>query len=169
MTVPTPGPGLEELAAGEIDAIDADTLIRVAELYDTLDPVPSGLVDRIQFGITMDALHAEIAQLQRYGDLVAVRADDATQTQTITFTSATVTTMVTITRTSADRVRVDGWVAPGMPVSVELRVVDNTLSTSADDDGRFVFVDVPRGFGQFLLHPPRETDQSTVITPSIEM
>ena len=50
----------------------------MAQLYDTLDPVPSGLVDRIQFGITLDALHAEIAELQRSGDLVGVRAEAST-------------------------------------------------------------------------------------------
>ena len=60
--------------AAEIDAEDLALLGRVARLYDTLDPVPAGLVERIQFGITLDALHAEIAELQRSGDLVGVRA-----------------------------------------------------------------------------------------------
>ena len=58
-------------------------------VYDALDPVPAGLVDRIQFGITLDALHAEIAELQRSGELLGVRGDSTAEAQTITFTSAT--------------------------------------------------------------------------------
>ena len=50
MTTPSSRPDLDELAAGEIDATDLENLARVATLYDTLDPVPPGLVDRIQFG-----------------------------------------------------------------------------------------------------------------------
>ena len=114
-------PSLDELALGEIDAVDVENLNRMAQLYDALDPVPSGLVDRIQFGITLDALHAEIAELQRSGDLAGVRSEAGTDAQTVTFTSASLSTMVTITPSGPDRVRIDGWVAPGGGVVVELR------------------------------------------------
>jgi hypothetical protein len=168
MTTPPSRPGLDELAAGELDATDLDNLRRMAQLYDTLDPVPGGLVDRLQFGITLDALHAEIAELQRSGDLVGVRSDASTEAQTVTFTSSSMTTMVTITSAGADRVRIDGWVAPGGGVSVELRIVDETRTTTADPDGRFVFDDVPRGLAQFTLRAPSE-QQPPVVTPSIEL
>lgn len=161
-------PSLDELAGGEIDATDLDHLSRMAQLYDTLDPVPSGLVDRIQFGITLDGLHAEIAELQRSGDLVGVRSDAGTDGQTVTFTSASLSTMVTITPAAPDRVRIDGWVAPGGGVQVELRIVHETLTTTADADGRFVFEDVPRGLAQFTLRAPNGADHP-VITPSIEI
>jgi hypothetical protein len=135
-------------------------------MYDTLDPVPAGLVERIQFGITLDALHAEIAELQRTGDLAGVRSDGPTSAVTITFTSSTLTTMVTITPTGADRVRVDGWVDPGAGVRVELRAGPESLHTVADSDGRFVIDDVPNGLAQFVLRTP---DGATVVTPSIEL
>jgi len=162
-------PGLAELAAGQIDAQDARILTQTAALYDSLDPVPNGLVDRIQFGITLDALHAEIAELQRSGDLAGVRSSEATESQTVTFTSASLTTMVTITPTSADRVRIDGWAAPGGGVLVELRIVGAELNTTADADGRFVFEDVPRGLAQFVLRPASGAAQPSVVTPSIEI
>lgn len=161
--------GLAELAAQQIDAEDLRALAAMAQLYESLDPVPAGLVERINFGITLDALHAEIAELQRSGDLAGVRASGATEAQTITFTSASLTTMVTITVTSADRARLDGWVAPGGGVAVELRVQDHSLHTTADADGRFVFADVPRGLAQFVLRPAAGTSQSPVITPSIDI
>ncbi|MDQ1375478.1 MAG: hypothetical protein QOJ09_2816, partial [Actinomycetota bacterium] len=86
MTPPSRPPELAELAAGQIDAEDVRALGQVAAFFDTLDPVPAGLVDRIQFGITLDGLHAEIAELQRSDGLVGVRADETTEAQTITFT-----------------------------------------------------------------------------------
>jgi hypothetical protein len=160
---------LDELAAGEIDDADVRTLTRMAELYATLDPVPAGLVDRIQFGITLDALHAEVAELQRSADLAGVRSGDATEVQSVTFTTAAITTMVTITPTSTDRVRIDGWIAPGGGVDVELRIVDGTRATIADADGRFVFDDVPKGSAQFVLRPPASANARPVVTPSIQI
>lgn len=173
MTPPTPAqpplPDLDELARGVLDESDAQVLDELAGLYERLDPVPPGLIDRIQFGITLDALEAEIAELQRTSDLAGARSEGATAAQSVTFTSATFTTMVTITPTSSERVRVDGWVAPGAGVRVELRVVDGTLATTADEDGRFVLVDVPRGLAQFVLRPAGTAPQPPVITPSIEL
>jgi len=165
---PVPRPTLDELAEGEIDATDVEILARTAAVYAALDPVPTGLLDRIQFGITLDALHAEIAQLQRSGDLSGVRSADATETQTVTFTSANLTTMLTVTVLCSDRIRIDGWVAPGGGVSVELRRVDGSETTVADADGRFVFPEVARGLAQLVLRPPASAGQQTVITPSVE-
>ncbi len=160
---------LDALAAAPIDTEDERILGRVARLHDTLDPVPAGLVDRISFGITLDALHAEIAELQRSGDLAGVRSEGATEAQTVTFTSASLSVMITISITSADRARIDGWVVPGGGVAVELRSVDRTYTETADADGRFVFDDVPRGLAQFVLRQPEPVTAPPVITPSIEL
>lgn len=161
---------LDTLAAGPVDEDDALVLQRMAHVYDTLDPVPAGLVDRIRFGITLDALHAEIAELQRSADLAGVRsAAGADEAQTVTFTSSSYTTMITITRTSPDEVRIDGWVAPGARLSVELRTVDGSRHTETDDDGRFVFAAVPRGLAQLVLRRIDGGEQPAVVTPSIEL
>jgi hypothetical protein len=166
---PHPNPSLDDLAGGEIDSLDLDTLRRMRAMYDALDPVPTGLVDRISFGITLDALHAELAELQRTDELVGVRGDETTAAQTITFTSARLTTMITITVLSPDSVRLDGWVAPdGAGVVVELRLDEQRLRASCDDDGRFVFAEVPRGLAQFVLRSPA-ADEPPVLTPSVEL
>jgi hypothetical protein len=169
---PQSQPGLDELAAAQIDANDTRLLEQMARLYETLDPVPDGLVERVQFGITLDALHAEIAELQRAGELAGVRSDAEADTNSVTFTSSTLTTMVTISPARGGLVRIDGWVAPGGEVDVELRLVGETRHTSCDADGRFVFTDVPRGIAQFVLRTPRaldEDDDHTVVTPSITL
>lgn len=169
MTAESRRPNLAELTGGQLDAEDGRALGQVADVFSTLDPVPSGLVERIQFGITLESLHAEIAELQRGSALAGVRAEAAAEIQTVTFTSASLTTMVTITPLSADRARIDGWVAPGGGVQVELRVVGSSLTTLADADGRFVFEDVPRGLVQLVLRRPGTPAPPPVITPSIEL
>jgi hypothetical protein len=163
---------LERLAAEPIDAVDERALAELARLYAEIDPVPPGLVERLQFGVTLEALNAEVAQLQRFdSELAGVRSDDAgpTEAQTVTFTSDSITTMITITPAGPDTVRLDGWVAPGGGVVIELRTVDGRHSAAADANGRFVFDDVPRGLAQFLLRPPRPEQGQPVITPSIEL
>jgi hypothetical protein len=164
---------VDALAEGAIDTHDELVLRQIAALYDLADPVPAGLIERLQFGITLDALEAEIAQLQRMDpQLAGARSDGATEIQTVTFTSASLTTMITITPAGPERVRIDGWAAPGAGLLIELRIVADKRHTTADADGRFVFDDVPRGLAQFLLRVPAAdgTDtQPPVITPSMEI
>jgi len=166
---PSESAQLDQLALGEPDEFDFRTLRQMARLYDAIDPVPSGLVERIQFGITLDALHAEIAELQRSGDLTGVRAEELTEARTVTFTSSSSSTMVTITPMSAERARIDGWVAPGGGVTVQARTSEGVTTTVADGDGRFVFDDLPRGLVQFTVRPPQGVPHPPVLTPPIEI
>jgi hypothetical protein len=165
---PRPHPDLDEIAAGAVDSDDVRILQHMAELYDRIDPVPPTLVDRVQFDITLDALHAEVAELQRSADLVGVRSTES-DVETVTFTSTAFSTMITITATSADEVRIDGWVAPSEQLTVELRTAQATQHTDTDEDGRFVFAAVPRGLAQFVLRRSDEDDHPPVVTPSIEL
>jgi hypothetical protein len=162
-------PSLTALAAAPIDDVDLAALDQLAAAYADVDPVPDGLIERLQFAITLDALHAEIAQLTRLDDLVGARAEAAAEVRTVTFTSQSTSTMVTITPMSADRVRIDGWVTDGAGMEVELRTVTARLQTTADDDGRFVFDDVPRGMAQFVLRHPDDESRPPVVTPALEI
>jgi hypothetical protein len=165
---PSSHPSIDELAAGEIDDTDIANLQRMQQMYERLDPPPSGLVDRISFGITLEALHAEIAEIQRVDGLVGVRSEGVSEAQTITFTSSTLTTMVTISPAGPDDVRIDGWIAPGGGVEVELRHNETSRHTVADADGRFVFDNVPHGLVGFVMRVPGG-DARPVVTPSIEL
>ncbi|MDT4892220.1 MAG: hypothetical protein QOE97_1255 [Pseudonocardiales bacterium] len=162
-------PGVDELAQGAVDAVDEQLLAGIAALFETLDPVPAGLVERVQFGITLEALHAEIAQLQRGDQLAGARAEELTDARTITFTSSTLATMITVTPTGGDTVRIDGWIAPGAGVLVELRIVGSSRHAVADDDGRFVIDAVPRGLAQLVLRPAPGNDALPVVTPSVDL
>jgi hypothetical protein len=154
-------------ADAALDEHDQEVLDALAQLYSRADPVPADLVARAQFAITLDALHAEIAALQRWDvDALAARTEAPSEVETITFSGTTLTTMVTISQIDSDTVRIDGWSAPGGGTHVELRLQTETRTTVADEDGRFVFDSVPHGLAQFLLRPP---DGTPVITPSLQL
>ena len=160
----------ELLAAEELDSGDLALLNSVRAYYDERDPVPDGLVDRIQFQLTLDALHTEVATLTQL-DLATAGTRSATTeaVRTITFTSDSVTTMVTLTPLGDGSVRVDGWAAPGAGILVELLLPDGPHDTYADDDGRFVFEGVPSGLAKFALYVPHGTELFTVLSPAIEL
>ena len=170
MTAPTPGSGPtpEELAAAAapLDDDDAALLQHLGALWAGHDPVPPGLADRLEFALTLDALETEVATFLRV-DLAATgtRAGDTEAVRTITFTSETLDTMVTLTDAPDGTVRVDGWIAPGAAMLVELLLDGSRLEVRSDEDGRFVLESVPKGLAKFALHP----DGRTVLSPAIEL
>ena len=159
----------EQLAAEPLDNEDLALLNSLRAYYDEHDPVPDGLVERIQFELTLDALHAEVATLTQL-DLAAAgaRSTGTESVRTITFTSESMTTMVTITPDGEGSVRIDGWAAPGAGIRVEILLADGVRETYADDDGRFVFEQVPTGLAKFALHPAHG-ESTTVVSPTLEL
>jgi hypothetical protein len=160
----------ERLAAEPMDSDDLALLNSLRAFYDEHDPVPDGLVERIQFELTLDALQAEVATLTQL-DLSAAgaRSSETESVRTITFTSESATTMVTISPSGEHLVRVDGWALPGAGIRVELLLADGAQETLADEDGRFVFDSVPTGLAKFALHLPVGTGSATVVSPTIEL
>lgn len=158
------------LASEPLDAQDDLLMRRIAALFEAVDPVPVDLVERLQFGISLDALNAELAQLQQLPlAAMAARGAETSEVKTLTFTSDNLTTMVTISPAGPDRVRIDGWAAPGAGVRVELRQVSGSQQTQADEDGRFVFDYVPHGLTRFVLRVPEAADAPPVVTPAVEI
>jgi hypothetical protein len=164
-------PAEQALAAGRLDATDAVILGMIADLYDLIDPAPAELVDRLRFGITLDALNAELAELQQVPqDALAARGGEQTSVvKTLTFTSDSLSTMVAISPDGPDRVRIDGWVAPGAGVSVELRQGSLSRLVTADSDGRFVFDEVAHGLTRFVVRAPQPQTHPPVVTPAVEI
>lgn len=149
-------PGADEL----LDATDDRILARLASLYSAIDPVPSDLLERIDFSLAVAELEADIAELTR-GELVGVRGES---TDSVTFTSGSLSLMVT-TVVSAHHVRIDGWVtSAGAEVDAVAEGVTRTVV--ADDAGRFSIDDLPRGHVHFVV---RREGYRPVITPSIEV
>ena len=159
----------EQLAAEPLDNSDLALLNFLRAYYDEHDPMPDGLVERIQFELTLDALHAEVATLTQLDLATAgARSTGTESVRTITFTSESMTTMVTLTPDGEGSVRVDGWAAPGAGIRVEILLADGVRETYADADGRFVFGQVPTGLAKFALHPA-DGESTTVVSPTIEL
>ena len=157
-----------DIAAQPLDDLDRSILDTVAEVFRAADPVPAGLTEDIKFALTVQAMHAEVAELQRVGADSALARSEYTQTQTLTFSAETLSVMVTTSPIDADEVRVDGWVTGhDSPVRVELRAGSRTVAAEVDDDGRFTLDPAPRGLVRFVFLP--EGDVRPVITPTVEI
>jgi hypothetical protein len=157
------------VAAGGLDLDDRRILNRLAELVERADPVPPGLVESIGMALTIEAMHAEVAELHLVGEpALAVRADETSiEAGTITFTTDVLTVMISV-HAEAGRVRVDGWAAPAGELSVELHQGGEVTSTTSDADGRFAFSDIERGPARLVLRRPSEPTVP-IVTPQIEL
>lgn len=155
-----------------MDGYDAQLLSGIRAVYDAVDPVPGGLVERLQFALALDEMFAEVAMMTRVADdALAVRSDPVTgrRTETVTFSTDGLTAMVTLSRQDG-RVRVDGWIAPPAAVRVRLRMQEVTRETDADEAGRFVVDDLPEGFAQLSFHPvARDDSDAVIVTPLFQL
>lgn len=162
---------VEEMSRQLCDEHDIALLAELARLYDRIDPVPEGLVERIGFTLTLADLEIELARLT-YEATEPVGARGEERARTVTFTSESLTAMITITPVTVDRSRLDGWLAPGGLLDVELRTDRGNQRTTADSDGRFDFAEVPSGLVQLVLHPTEQSEirlRAPVVTPAIEL
>lgn len=145
--------------AAEEDAM----MTEVARLVNELDPPPAGLVERAQFAIAIDDIDVEVARWANDRPLAGVRGGTP---GTITFFVGDLTVMVNVTRTG-ERHRIDGWLVPAGEHGVEVRVADHgSTETVADEGGRFVLTEVPRGTTQILVRMKANRPR-TVVTPTI--
>jgi hypothetical protein len=151
-------------ADAPLDDQDLALLAELRGLYDHVDPVPDGLVQQIHFALALDSFDIDVLRPRSGGQLaLATRGEE--QTRTITFDTERLTIMISISATGKDQVRIDGWLAPPAAHPIELRHVGGSLTTVADDQGRFVLDLVPHGTAQIVVRPGPAGH--VVATPSI--
>jgi hypothetical protein len=144
---------------------DDELMAQVARLVEELDPPPPGLVERSQFAIAIDDIDIEAARWADDRPLAGVRGG---MPGTITFFVGDLTVMVNVTRTG-ERHRIDGWLVPAGEHDVEVRVAEHgSANTTADEGGRFVLTEVPRGTTQILVRLNAERPR-TVVTPTVDL
>ncbi|HEV2781622.1 MAG TPA: carboxypeptidase regulatory-like domain-containing protein [Actinophytocola sp.] len=144
-------------------AEDDAMMAKVARLVNELDPPPAGLIERAQFAIAIDDIDVEAARWADARPLAGVRSGAP---GTITFFVGDLTVMVNVTRTG-ERHRIDGWLVPAGEHGVEVRVADHgSTETTADEGGRFVLTEVPRGTTQILVRMKADRPR-TVVTPTV--
>ncbi|MGN0063947.1 MAG: hypothetical protein ACI379_06870 [Nocardioides sp.] len=150
--------------ADPLDDEDARILALLGQAHDVRDPVPDGLVDRVNFAITVAALEAEVAELTvMTAERAGVRSE-MEMADTVTFSGADLTAMIAIEPEPGGGRRVSGW-ASATPVSVELRGVEHTVSTRTDDQGHFEFLLAEPGLVHLVLQRLDGTGYRPLVTP----
>lgn len=148
-----------------MDASDLALLEDLARVLGTVDPVPDGLVERSLFALTLEGLNAEVMKLHREEPAFAVRGEPTrVEVRTITFSSDPVTVMVSLSEGETG-VRIDGWAAPAERYVIQVYGPDGFTSTESDEEGCFVFPDVPPGPASLVLR--RAAGGPVVSTPVI--
>lgn len=147
---------------------DDELMTQVARLVNELDPMPPGLVERAQFAVAIDDIDDIDLEVARWSDNRTLAGVRGGLPGTITFFVGDLTVMVNVTRTG-ERQRIDGWLVPAGAHGVEVRVADHGSSTTtADEGGRFVLTEVPRGTTQLLVRMNAEQSR-TVVTPTVDL
>ena len=152
-----------------------DLLDVVRRVSEARDPVPEGLVARMQAMAAVAAsdldLDLELMELvERSTELVGARGGTA---YTLRFVYGETDLLLRIA-VDGDVSRVDGWIVPPRPMTVRavpgealLRPEDAVVS-DAGDSGRFVLTDLPAGVIQLRLEP-HDTALPTIATPTFEI
>lgn len=142
-------------------------LDELAELYETLDPVPDDLADDVRIAITVQALRAEIAQIVAAPPVPTRAEPDTVSTDSVTFTSGALSLMVQVADVQGNEVTIDGWVTAG-GATIEVHIGDTVIEETADEFGRFVVTGAPRGRTWFVVRRRNAQDEPPIVTPAIE-
>ncbi len=136
-----------------LDQTDLDLLAELADLYTDTDPVPPGQAERMKIAMTVESLHAEVAELTELAGpmLVATRAETtAAEPGAVTFSGESVSLMIAESDPTSATVGLDGWVSPAGAL-VQVHRGDLVLSVRSDQHGRFTVAGLPRGSLWFVV------------------
>lgn len=176
----------------ELDGSDPG-LRDLAEMWDVVDPVPSGLVARMQAVaaaesvlVTSDLDHELMLLVERTAELAGARGSAA---YTLRFAYEDVDLLVRAAGSNGvPRTRLDGWIVPPGEVSVRAQllpadsaqapvgaegtetatpVATEERRAAVDDNGRFEFTDLPTGRVRLWLMPADGT--RPIATPVFEI
>jgi hypothetical protein len=154
-----------------LDETELALLERIQRLFETADPMPADLPERIRFSLTLHGLEYEVARLCAEEDQRMLTARGAEQSRTITFDSDSLTIMIRIDSNSDGTARMDGWLDPPQRCTIDLTTPGDTLLAVANEQGRFAFSRVPRGSAQLTVRAAQEAAGTVraVITPTLTL
>jgi hypothetical protein len=167
MTHPDAGGGGS--ADGPFDDFDFRLLDDIKEMYQTVDPMPADLPERLRFLLSLRDLEIEMARFVDE-ELSAAAVRGAEQSRTITFDSESLTVMIRVDANGDGTVRIDGWLAPPQRRNIEMKTTADPLRVSSDEQGRFAFTRVPRGTAQLIIRsagPEKDEAGPSVVTPAL--
>ncbi|WP_067442072.1 hypothetical protein [Nocardioides jensenii] len=147
----------------------------VRDVWTEHDPVPEGLVDRMQAAVEAELAIAgtdlDFELLVLVSDEQMLAGARGTATYTLRFSSGDVDLLVRAVGDAEGRTRLDGWVSPAGPLTVRATPVPDTGASweaESDDTGRFEFTDLPTGMVRLHL-TPRDAALKPFATPAFEI
>ncbi len=155
---------------------DNRTFEELARMWRTVDPVPDGMVTRMQAVAAAEAatvgadLDYELMLLvERSSELAGTRGGSS---YTLRFATEDLELLVRAPGANGETLsRLDGWVLPAKQLTVRVAEVqgdERTYESTVDDMGRFEFTQLPRGMYRLWLVPPEEETPSFG-TPAFEI
>ncbi|GAA5034843.1 hypothetical protein ACFQRL_00400 [Microbacterium fluvii] len=145
---------------------DAALFRALRRTWETVDPVPADLVDRMIASVATADLTREYALLAlvESASESAVRGD--ADMLTLQFSDGKTSVLVHVTPTESGGRRLDGWV-DGSAAEIEL-IQDGGSQTTAPESGRFAFDEVPVGVARLRVVLAAEQD-AELTTPRFEL
>jgi hypothetical protein len=150
---------------------DDELLAGVRTFWEAQDPVPTGMVARLQTSAALAAsdtdLDMELMLLVERTEELAGARGASTTAYTLRFAHDGVDLLLRISN-GGTAPRIDGWVVPPAPITVTVLRDEDTLATlEVGDTGRFELPDLTSGMLRLRLDP---RDGSTpFVTPAFEI
>ncbi|TQL66355.1 hypothetical protein FB381_0208 [Nocardioides albertanoniae] len=154
----------------------------VRQAYVAGDPVPGGLISRMQAaaagaaeesGLGLD-LELMLLVESSTGEALGVRSAAPTSARsayTLRFAQSGVDVLVRIASDTDTTARLDGWVVPGSPMTVRAIRADDVrtpiVAVTLGDSGRFELTSLPAGLIRLRFEPADGT--SAFLTPTFEI
>lgn len=142
-------------AAGQAD--DTALLTAIARVWQQMDPPPVDLADGVLAAIAAEDLEYELLTLvETNGALAGVRHSAPEESDAgawmLEYEGPDVRIYVRLTKIG-DRTRLDGWVVPVRPLTVQLRAdgQDESLVSEVDEFGRFEFATAQPGLSRLTF------------------
>ena len=140
----------------------------LATMWDSRDPVPQGLVNRVLVALAIGDLDVEYELLhltERSSQLAGTRGSE--EAITFTFDSEDLSMVLRVSSTGTESCRVDGWITPSRTMTVTATQSGVSVEAHVVDAGRFEFPELKPGPTRFLLHP--DTTTTNLVTPAIDL
>ncbi|GAA3774150.1 hypothetical protein GCM10022240_27450 [Microbacterium kribbense] len=130
-------------------AADAALFARLRSVWEVVDPVPVGMVDRMVARVAVADISREYALLTLVtGDYAAVRGEN--ETLTLQFSDGETSVLLHVTVTESGQRRIDGWV-DAEATGARLVQDDREWVAEFGQPGRFAFAGVAPGLSRVRI------------------
>ncbi len=132
---------------------DAALLRALRETWETVDPAPVDLIDRMIAVVATADLSAEYALLTLVVDSGAPAVRGESDALTLQFTDGTASVLVHVVTDESGLRRLDGWV--DAPATLVVLVQQDAEWSTTPEGGRFSFEGIPAGMCHLRVHLDR--------------